>query len=234
MRDENIPIDGWAFVLRKCLSGKPLRVTETVPDNLLNEYHNLKKLLEQYFQLTEIGQRQRLKKISPKTNQTFLDFVTEVKLTLENWTKSDNVHAFDDLKELLIKDKISAVPHRISTFLVEQSTTTLEHVILKGTAFCDANKDIFVSGLTAELNIRASAMFQEKQKYGKTKSEKVGFMSSKHKALWRGNFVECKYCKVNQRENEMCESNPDYKKIADKHLKAVSTRNTMYTPRRKC
>lgn len=32
----------------------------------------------------------------------------------------------------------------------------------------------------------------------------------------------------------MCENKPEYKKFAHKHIKAVSTKNSMYTPRRKC
>lgn len=197
LKDKKVPDDDWAFVLRKCLSGEPLGVIKTVSDNLLNDYVHLKRLLEQHFQLTEMGQREKFKKI-PKANQTFLDFVSEVKLTLENWTKAANVQAFEDLKDLIVKDKIlSSVPHRLYTFLVEQGVTSLDHVILKGTAFYDANKDIFASGLTSEQNIGAPVMYQDKQRFGKTKTKKVGFMTGKKRAPWWGNFSMCKFCHIN-------------------------------------
>ncbi|BFZ03152.1 hypothetical protein BsWGS_06191 [Bradybaena similaris] len=91
LRDERIPEYDWAFVLRKCLTGEPLKVLETVPDDQLNNYKFLKKLIEQHFQLSEMGLREKFKLVMPKSNQTFLDFVSEVQLTLENWLRAGNV-----------------------------------------------------------------------------------------------------------------------------------------------
>ncbi|BFY99110.1 hypothetical protein BsWGS_02150 [Bradybaena similaris] len=235
LRDEKIPKEDWAFILRKCLTGEPLKVIEAVSDESLNDYRYLKGLLEQHFKITQMGQREKFQNIKPRANQTFMDFVAEVRLTLENWIKSSGANCFDTLKDLIVKDKIlSATPHRLATFLIEQGVQDLNLVIQHGTAFCEANKDIFESGLTAELNIGAAASFHAKQKWDRLKHKKVGFTSSRRKAPWRGNISECKYCHISHGENEMCESNPEYKRFAQKHIKSISNRNSRYTPKQKC
>lgn len=67
--------------------------------------------------------------------------------------------------------------------------------------------------MTAELNIGAAGTFQGKQKFGNPKGKKVGFNTFKRKAPWHGKFSDCKYCHTNNDENEMCESNPEYKSL---------------------
>lgn len=47
---------------------------------MLNEYGHLKKLIDQYFKLTQMGQKDKFRNMTPKSNQIFLDFVAEVKL----------------------------------------------------------------------------------------------------------------------------------------------------------
>ncbi|BFZ03151.1 hypothetical protein BsWGS_06190 [Bradybaena similaris] len=88
--------------------------------------------------------------------------------------------------------------------------------------------------LTPNINIGASVSFHAKQRYGKSKMKKTGFMPYKSKPPWRGNFTECKHCHVQHGENEMCENNPEYKKFAQRHIREVGTRNKRYTPRQKC
>lgn len=80
MRDEKILPKDWTFVLRKSLTAEPLKIIQSVPDNMLNEYNYLKKLIEQHFKLKQARQREKFRSLTPKSNQTFLDFVAKVKL----------------------------------------------------------------------------------------------------------------------------------------------------------
>lgn len=61
-------------------------------------------------------------------------------------------------------------------------------------------------------------MFQGKQKFGRSKGKKVGFSTCEHKAHWRENCIDCKNCHINHGENEMRESNTEYKRFAYKYL----------------
>lgn len=45
----------------------------------------------------------------------------------------------------------------------------------KGAAYYDANRDVFASCLSAELNVGVPANFQSKQRLGKPDSKKVWF-----------------------------------------------------------
>ncbi|BFZ09104.1 hypothetical protein BsWGS_12143 [Bradybaena similaris] len=235
LNDERIPKCDWAFILRKCLTGEPLKVIESVEDDMLNSYEYLKQLLQQHFNITEMGQRDRYKSLAPKANQTFQDYVAEIKMTLDNWLKAASVESFSELKDLFVKDKLlTSVPHRLATFLIEQGVESFDNMLKKGTSYCQANKDIFSSGLTADLNIGAAASYQGKHRFSKSRRKEVGFTSFKNKKPWRGNFSECRFCHATHGENEMCEENPEYKKFLSKHMKVVAMRNSKYTPRKKC
>lgn len=95
-----------AFVLRMSLCAEPLKIIESVSDHKLNDYWYLKKLIERHFKLAEAGQSEKFRNLAPKSNQTFLDCLSEVRLVLENWLKSANVQRFEDLKSLMVKDRI--------------------------------------------------------------------------------------------------------------------------------
>lgn len=72
---------------------------------------------------------------------------------------------------------------------------------------------MFAGCMKAELNIGASAMVQRKQRWDKPKGKKVDFGLFKIKPPWRGNITDCKQCHTTHGENEICESNPEYKKF---------------------
>lgn len=86
----------------------------------------------------------------------------------------------------MYKDRTLAdVPNRLAFYVwIEQKAGDITHKEMKGVGFFDANKT-FASGLTAELNIAAAAIFQGKHKCEKPKSKMVCFSSFKRRAPWR-------------------------------------------------
>lgn len=57
---------------------------------------------------------------------------------LENWLKSANVQRFEDLKSLMVKDRIlAAILSRLSNFLIEQGVENEADLERKGTVFID-------------------------------------------------------------------------------------------------
>lgn len=53
LRGEEILDEDWAFNLWKSLSSEWLKIIESVPDELLNDYEYLKERVGQHFSLTE-------------------------------------------------------------------------------------------------------------------------------------------------------------------------------------
>lgn len=58
---------------------------------------------------------------------------------------------------------------------MKQRAGDLQDLESKGTAYFDANKDIFASCVQLELNIGAAANRQGKQQHGKFKSKRTSF-----------------------------------------------------------
>lgn len=147
------------------MCAEPLKIIESVPDNLLNDYRYLKQR-KSHFSFTEMGQREKFRNLAHKFTQTFLDCSVEVQLVLEDWLKGATVNRFEDLNELMVKDCIlAAVPCGLGNFLIEQTADTLKDIKTKGIAFYDTNKYVCWV-MTAELNINAASTFQSTQMRG--------------------------------------------------------------------
>lgn len=48
LKDENIPAENRAFVLRKSFSSEPLEIIESVPNNVLNNYETINRTTFQF------------------------------------------------------------------------------------------------------------------------------------------------------------------------------------------
>lgn len=155
----------------------------------------MKKLIEQHYQVEEVGQRKKFRRLAPKANHIFLDYLTELSLVLDNSIKSANASSFEDLRSLLKVEVLASIPSRFSNYLIEKGVENQAQLERRGTAFYDANK-AFAGVITAELFIIAASTFHNIHKYGNAKSKKVSLRTSKSKAPWHGKFSDCKFVKL--------------------------------------
>lgn len=133
----------------------------------------------------------------------------------------------------MIKDHILlAVPSKMANFLMEQRAGDLHDLESKGTAYYDANKNIFARGLYPELHICAVAEWQGKQQNSKFKI-KCLWINPRQKGP-KGATITCKFCRNQHGEKEWCDSSPEGKNVIQKHIKYIKNKSHKLFKRKKC
>ncbi|BFZ18088.1 hypothetical protein BsWGS_21128 [Bradybaena similaris] len=157
LREDEVPDGDWAYILKKSLSGEPQRLIENVSERYISSYEYLKDKLLHHFKCDSEGYRVRFKNLSPKSNQTFFDYLTEVEALLDNWLDAEAVDkSFEKFHQMIVKDKIvSSIPAQMSRFLKEQRITTIQDLEEKGTAYFNANRDVFALNTQPDFDVGA-------------------------------------------------------------------------------
>ncbi|BFZ05447.1 hypothetical protein BsWGS_08486 [Bradybaena similaris] len=234
LREDEVPTDDWAYILKKSLSGEPQKLIENVGERFISSYEYLKEKLLQHFKCDSEGYRVRFRNLTPKSNQTFFDYLTEVEAMLDNWLDAEAVDkSFERFHQMVIKDKIvSSIPTQMAKFLQEQRITSLQDLEEKGTAYFNANRDVFALNAQPEFDVGAATNWSKdtsKKKLTKWKSNKPSQPKSEFNPE-----TSCRYCRRSHSKKVLCDQSPEGKKYLSKHISYASERRKQCAAENRC
>ncbi|BFZ08815.1 hypothetical protein BsWGS_11854 [Bradybaena similaris] len=218
--EDNIPEDDWAFILKKSLSGEPQRLIENIGERYISDYPYLRDKLMSHFKCDAEGRRLQFHGLAPKSNQTFFDYLTEVEATLDHWLEAEAVEkSYERFHQMLIKDKIlTSIPVAMARFLKEQRITTIKDLEEKGTAYFNANRDVFSLCNQPALDIGAAATWSKDKKHKQSSGSWGKYSSSKKDNSSASKDSKCKYCDRVHSRKSLCDSSPEGKSYLEKHI----------------
>lgn len=121
--------------------------------------------------MTRQGLRSQFHDLKPKSNETFLDYATEVQLVFKKWLAAAEINGnFQLLKDLTTADKIlSSVLGKMASFMKEQRADSQKQIYEIRTAYYDAKRDIFSIYNNPHISVGASSKMGEKSHWSKFK-----------------------------------------------------------------
>ena len=129
-RGNSWPEEEWAVSLSALLSGRALDVYSRLPDEVANDYPQLKQALLKRYNLTEEGYREKFRRCSPEKDESPEQFIFRISTYLNQWLKfSNSEQTYQGIKNLIVKEQfINSCPQYLSIYLQERAPSTIEEL----------------------------------------------------------------------------------------------------------
>ena len=101
-----------------------------LPDEVANDYPQLKQALLKRYNLTEEGYREKFRRCSPEKDESPEQFIFRISTYLNQWVKfSNSEQTYQGIKNLIVKEQfINSCPQDLSIYLQERAPSTIEEL----------------------------------------------------------------------------------------------------------
>ncbi len=141
----------WALILQCSLTGKAQEVCSALPIGSSLGYDIVKSAVLRVYELVPEAYRQKCHTHSKTVNQTYVDFVREIRVLFEKWCLSSKVISQDELQDLiLLEDFKNYVPAKIIVQLNEQKLMLLASAAVLADEFVLTHRNVFSAHTSAK------------------------------------------------------------------------------------
>lgn len=114
------PENEQTLILQCVLTGKAQKAYSLLSVHDKQNYHKVKEVVLKAYELVPEDYRQKFRNMRKPAEQTYCEFVRNVKIQLDRWCAALGVTSREDLHELFLLEQFkSTLPEHVSIFLTD-------------------------------------------------------------------------------------------------------------------